>query len=61
MARLSRRALLKSGGALVVAFALPGHAGAQRVQDGDAALGKALDNDAVDGYFAIHQDGSITC
>jgi CO/xanthine dehydrogenase Mo-binding subunit len=61
MARLSRRALLKSGGALVVAFALPGHAGAQRVQDGDAALGKALDNDAVDGYFAIHRDGSITC
>jgi nicotinate dehydrogenase subunit B len=59
-ATLSRRALLKTGGALIVSFAVPASR-AQRIVDGDAALGKPLDADAVDGFFAVHRDGSITC
>ena len=59
-ATLSRRALLKTGGALIVSFAVPASR-AQRIVDGDAALGKPLDADAVDGFFALHRDGSITC
>jgi nicotinate dehydrogenase subunit B len=55
------RALLKAGGALVVSFAVSRVTDAQSMADGDRALGKTLDPAAVDGYFAIHQDGSITC
>jgi len=59
--RLSRRALLKAGGALVVTFAIPTLAPAQPASAHDAALGKTLDAGAVDGFFAVHRDGSVTC
>ena len=58
---LSRRALLKAGGALVVTFGVPLPAFAQPASGGDAALGKTLDAGAVDGFFAVHRDGSVTC
>ena len=59
--QLSRRAWLKAGGALVVSFGVPATAHAQRVLNGDAALGKALDPGTLDAFFAVHQDGSVTC
>ena len=59
--RLSRRALLKAGGALVVTFAVPYGTRAQAVGTTDAALGKTLDATAVDGFFAVHRDGTVTC
>jgi CO/xanthine dehydrogenase Mo-binding subunit len=59
--RLSRRDLLKAGGALVVTFAIPALAPAQPASPHDAALGKTLDAGAVDGFFAVHRDGSVTC
>ena len=57
---LTRRALLKAGGALVVTFALPAR-GQARLGEADAALGKTLDTSAVDGFLAVHRDGSVTC
>ena len=53
---LSRRDLLKAGGALVVSFSLPAAARAQTL----AAPGKTLDASEVDGFLAIHQDGGVT-
>ena len=59
---LTRRDLLKAGGALVVSFAfgmVPRRAGAQA---GAAASGtdRPLDAGEVDGLLAIHADGSVT-
>jgi CO/xanthine dehydrogenase Mo-binding subunit len=54
---LSRRTILKGGGALLVCSALP-RAFAQTA--GDAALGKPLDVGEVDSFFAVHQDGLVT-
>ncbi len=56
---LARRALLKAGGAMVVALGA-GRALAQIVPGADAALGKTNDLNEVDGFFAIHADGSVT-
>jgi CO/xanthine dehydrogenase Mo-binding subunit len=55
---LTRRAVLEGAGALVVSFSLP--AVAQRVAEAEAVLGKTLDPAEVDGYIAIHADGSAT-
>jgi len=56
----SRRAFLQAGGALVVAFALPAPAFAQRVERAEAALGKTLDAADVDAFLAIGTDGRVT-
>ncbi|MGH9254891.1 MAG: molybdopterin cofactor-binding domain-containing protein [Vicinamibacterales bacterium] len=59
---LSRRDLLKAGGALVVSFALatvPRRGAAQAPSTaGDA--GRVLDPSEVDSFLAIHTDGSVT-
>jgi len=61
--RISRRALLKSGGVLVVSLGL-GRLGERVVRaqpaPADAALGKTVAADAVDGFLAIHPDGAVT-
>ena len=55
--RISRRNLLKAGGAVVVSFALPLPAFAQRA---DTYSGKPVDAGEVDGFFAVNRDGSVT-
>lgn len=55
--QISRRNLLKAGGALVVSFALPLPALAQRA---DTYSGKSIGVGEVDGFFAVNQDGSVT-
>jgi len=61
--RISRRALLKSGGVLVVSLGL-GRLGEKLVRaqaaPPDVALGKTVAADAVDGFLAIHPDGAVT-
>lgn len=61
---LSRRELLKSGGAIVVGLSLgarPGAAAEPRtLPTADRWLGKTLATDAVDGFLAIHADGTVT-
>ena len=58
---LSRRDLLRTGGALVVSFmcgaALPHRSLAQAA---GADLGKPLDLKEVDSFLAVHADGSVT-
>jgi nicotinate dehydrogenase subunit B len=59
---LSRRALLKVGGALVVSFGLDA-AWAVRAQTATTLktdLGKTVDAQEVDGFLAVHPDGSVT-
>src|SRR5260221_14614549 len=56
----TRRTLLKAGGALIVALGLMDRAFAQRPPAADAALGKTLDTTELDGFLAIHADGSVT-
>src|SRR5882672_3417868 len=59
---ISRRDLLKAGGALVVCFSweslLPEFGAAQTVVN--ALPAKPLDPADVDSFFAIHSDGAIT-
>src|SRR5512142_2278378 len=57
---LSRRDVLKTGGALVVSFALGARAKAQTASGPDAALGKPVDPTEVDSFLAVHADGSVT-
>lgn len=57
---LSRRTLLKAGGALVVTLGPARGALAQLARGADAALGRTLDTKQVDGFFAVHADGSVT-
>jgi CO/xanthine dehydrogenase Mo-binding subunit len=61
---LTRRDLLKAGGALVVSFALnaarPHPAFAQALLGSDADIGKPLGLDEVDSFLAIQADGSVT-
>jgi nicotinate dehydrogenase subunit B len=61
---ITRRTLLKAGGAVVVALGLgpvlAARASAQTVATADGFLGKTLATDAVDGFLAIHADGSVT-
>jgi len=59
---LTRRDLLKAGGAIVVSFAfaaMPRRAAAQAGAPAGAA-GRPLDAGEVDGLLAIHADGSVT-
>jgi CO/xanthine dehydrogenase Mo-binding subunit len=59
---ISRRDLLKAGGALVVSFAFAGvplPAGAQTAP-GTREAAKPLDPNDVDSFLAIHPDGSVT-
>ena len=53
---LSRRDLLRAGGAIVVSFSLPAAARGQAL----SAPGKTLDGGEVDGFLAVQQDGSVT-
>jgi nicotinate dehydrogenase subunit B len=57
---LTRRAFLKTGGALVVGVALNEAGLAQLVPGADKAFGKTLNPGEVDGFFAVHADGSVT-
>jgi len=60
MITLSRREFLQGTGALVVGFAVPSFAHAQRLSRTEAALGKTLDTGDVDGFIAVNADGSVT-
>ncbi len=61
---LSRREFLKASGAaagvMVIGAAISSRALAQQRSGADAALGKTLDANEVDGFFAVHADGSVT-
>jgi len=57
---LSRRDVLKTGGALVVSFALGARVKAQTASGADATLGKPVDPTQVDSFLAVHADGSVT-
>lgn len=61
-ARLTRRHLLAAGGVLLVGWRLGGTPRPARAQSGgaDRYLGKTVASDAVDGFLAIHPDGSVT-
>ena len=62
--RVTRRTFLKTGGAVVVAMSMgPGRTGrvaAQTTATADRFLGKTVATDAVDGFLAIHADGTVT-
>ena len=61
MPDLSRRALLKAGGALVVGYSLAGaRLAAAQAADSGHPIGKTVDPHEVDGFLAIHQDGALT-
>src|SRR5450755_1180713 len=57
---LTRREFLQTGGALIVGFSLPAPAYSQMQPSADAALGKTLDLNEVDGFVAINANGSVT-
>ena len=57
---LSRRALLRAGGAVVVSFGLARSARAQTAGPLARDLGKTVDAGEVDGFLAVHQDGGVT-
>ena len=61
---LSRRGLLRAGGALVVGFGVAAsfskHALAQTLLGSDADIGKPLALDEVDSFLAVHADGTVT-
>jgi CO/xanthine dehydrogenase Mo-binding subunit len=56
----SRRDLLKTGGALIVSFAMGARTQAQTAMGADAALGKPVDAGDVDSFLMVHADGSVT-
>ncbi len=62
--RMTRRTFLKTGGAVVVALSVgPVRArrvAAQTTAPADRFLGKTVAADAVDGFLAIHADGTVT-
>ena len=60
---ISRRDVLKAGGALVVSFAfagVPRDLFAQARRPFDTAQGRPVDSGEVDGLLAIHANGSVT-
>ncbi len=60
---LSRRDLIKAGGALVVSLAfdpIASRPAAAQAADADRFLGKPLAGDAVDAFLSVNADGSIT-
>ena len=60
-ATVSRRDFLRAGGALVVGFTLGPPADAQSGSRGEPAGGaRILDTGEVDGFVAVHADGSVT-
>src|SRR5437867_11723066 len=63
LSSISRRDLLKAGGALVVSFAFDGVLPRQTAGQTSAAasdVGTPLDLSEVDSFLAIHADGSVT-
>jgi len=62
--RASRRSFLKTSGLLLIGFGLADRRGApadaQAAASPDEFLGKTVDSNAVDGFLAIHADGSVT-
>jgi nicotinate dehydrogenase subunit B len=59
-APLSRREFLQASAALLVGFTTSLDVSAQRLARAEAALGKTLDVNDVDGFIAIGGDGSVT-
>ncbi len=61
-AEISRRDVLKAGGALIVSFAfgVAPRQGAAQVPVRSTETGRPLDPGEVDGLLAIHADGSVT-
>src|SRR6266850_196396 len=59
-ASISRRALLKAGGTLVVSFAFTDPLRLAGQAPSASGGGKSLDPTEVDGLLAIHADGSVT-
>ena len=59
-ALVSRREFLQVGGALVIGLGLPAATSAQSIAGADAALGKSLDAGELDGFLAVHADGTVT-
>ena len=59
MSNISRRDLLRAGGAVVVSFALGGPKRAP-AQAASGDPGKPLDPREVDSFLAFHADGSVT-
>ncbi|MBI3707986.1 MAG: xanthine dehydrogenase family protein molybdopterin-binding subunit [Proteobacteria bacterium] len=59
-ALLSRRTLIKSGGAMIVGLSLSGRGLAQVLPAAEAALGKTVDAGELDGFFAVHENNSVT-
>jgi CO/xanthine dehydrogenase Mo-binding subunit len=57
---ISRRDLLKAGGAIVVSFAFPLTARNAFPQTAARAGTRPVDSGEVDGLLAIHADGSVT-
>ncbi len=60
---ISRRDLLKSGGALIVSFAfdaVPPRSARAQTPAASAGPGKPLDPGEVDSFLAIHPDGTVT-
>ncbi len=57
---LSRRDLIKAGGALVVSFAFTGVPAFSAPSTGQADPPKPLDPSEVDSFLAIHPDGRVT-
>jgi CO/xanthine dehydrogenase Mo-binding subunit len=58
--QVSRRSLLRGGGAITVAFALSGPAGKALAQAAGGTTGRVLDLKEVDAFLALHVDGSVT-
>jgi CO/xanthine dehydrogenase Mo-binding subunit len=61
---MTRRGFLKTGGAVVVGFGVGAawgtQAAAQTTPTADAFLGKSVAIDAVEGFLALHADGTVT-
>jgi nicotinate dehydrogenase subunit B len=61
---MTRRSFLRTGGAVVVSLGLAPvweiRAGAQTIAMADKFLGKSVAIDAVDGFLALHADGTVT-
>ena len=62
--QMTRRTFLKTGGAVVVGLRLGSMGGrgasAQSTPLADSFLGKTVSSDAVDGFLAVHADGTVT-
>ena len=62
--RMTRRTFLKTGGAVVVTMSVgpirTGRIAAQTTATADRFLGKTVAIDAVDGFLAMHADGTVT-